>query len=805
VAEKQTKPGKALECYRRAYELDATYLPALEGLGHLLVEKQSWEEALRIFQEERDDRDGAARAYEEALKRKADHLPAARPLSDLYVGMQRWSDAARVLEAIVRTLEGGGDAKELCRQSYRQGYVAEKLGQRDQALRSYRRAYELDATYLPALEGLGQLLVQDGAWDEALKIFQAMLIHHRDGLTDLEVVETYWQIGEIQVKLGQPDRAGKSFEKALEIDAGHEPSRGALVAVLEAAGEWEASVEHRQKLAQTLQGEARRDMLVALGTVARDRLGDPYQAIDAFSGAARLDPGNVPVTEALLALYKETKQGQKAADVLARLLQSPEAQADPQRAARLHHAHALTLRDELGDEAGAARELEAALDRDPRFLQAFADLEALLTAGQRWRELEGASTRMIQRLPRGPEAGPARIALWKALGELYRGPLDDAEGARVAWEVVARASPDDAAAVEAHAELAARLHGHEAEAIAGYRRLLQVGPSPQKAVSALVGLHAEVKAYDQAYSAAQALVFLLGQGTPEEGQVAARLRRYARDTAAAALDEAAWTGAVLHERARGPLAAILGLLVREAAEIFVQQPKDLGLNPKKDELDVQGSMLFFANMFKYVARTLGFPAPRLFRAGEASARLQLLPLAPPALVAGEELFQERPKKELWFTIGKAMAFLRPELTLARLMPHDQLDAVFQAAASLGTSRFVVTADPHLVERLKRRLEKVLSEHTRTQKLKLLARAYCGVQHPGDVRAYMDAAELTSNRVGALLAGDLEVVRRMLVAERAAVSKLREETRLRDLVLFCTSEEYAALRLKLGLSVVVPNG
>jgi len=138
------------------------------------------------------------------------------------------------------------------------------------------------------------------------------------------------------------------------------------------------------------------------------------------------------------------------------------------------------------------------------------------------------------------------------------------------------------------------------------------------------------------------------------------------------------------------------------------------------------------------------------------------------------------------------------------MPHDQLDALFQATASLGTSRFVVTADPHLVQKLKHRLEKSLPEETRAQTLKKLARAYCDVQHPGDVRAYMDAAELTSNRVGALLAGDLDVVRRIVVAEKAAVSKLKEERRLQDLVLFCTSEDYAALRAQLGLSVVVPS-
>jgi hypothetical protein len=214
-------------------------------------------------------------------------------------------------------------------------------------------------------------------------------------------------------------------------------------------------------------------------------------------------------------------------------------------------------------------------------------------------------------------------------------------------------------------------------------------------------------------------------------------------------------------------------------------------------------MLFFANMFKYVERTLGFKALRLFRKQDAPSRVQLVPTEPPGLLAGEDLFRERPKKELWFAIGKALAFARPELFLARLMPHDQLDLVFQAACSVGTSRFVVTADPHLVEKLKREIERTLPENVRKNTLKLLARSYCDVQHPGDVRAYLDGAELTSNRVGALLAVDLEVVRRAVVSEKPQVSKLREDMRIRDLAAFCISEEYARLRDKLGLSCVVP--
>ncbi|HEY6105445.1 MAG TPA: tetratricopeptide repeat protein, partial [Anaeromyxobacteraceae bacterium] len=816
----------AKQAYAHALELEAGHLPtirALKGIHEREKDRAGYLEALvaeskyveedaekarllcevgRIHQEERGDRAAATRAYEEALKRAPDFLPAAQPLSEIYQSQGDWAQAERVLEVIVRRLGAEGDAKELCRHSYRLGYVAEKLSNRDKALASYRRAYELDATYLPALEGLGNLLTQEKQWEEALRIFQAILIHHREGLTDLEVVETYWQIGEVQAQLSQAERAQKSFEKALEMDQNHEPSRHSLVKLLEAQGDWDGAVEHRQKLAPLLEGKARLDQYLAIGQIARDRLKDAYQALDAFLAAARTDPTDVAVTEALLGLYRETRQGQKAADVLGQLLERPEVQADAARAGKLHFTLGELYRDEIKEPDRALAEFEKALDRSPRLVQAFSAVEALLTAQKRWPDLEQAYVHMIQRLPKGPEAQAARLTLWKTLGELYRRVLSNPEGARMAYEVVLKAEPEDAVALEVYADLSAQKPGEEGKAVEAYRQLLKVGGNAQKAISALVGLHASRQQFDQAYSAAQALAHLLGAASTEEVQVVSRLRRFARDQASGKLDDQLWRERVFHEKVRGPLGEIMRVLAREAGALFVQSPKDLGLNPKKDEIDVAGSMLFFVNMYKYVARTLGLEGLRLFKTAQGTGRLQLVSTDPPAIVAGEEVFKERPKKELWFSIAKAMAFARPELRLARLMPHDQLEVVFQAACSLGTSRFVVTADPHLVEKLKHQLEKALPDKTRTQTLKQLARLYCDVQHPGDVRAYMDGAELTSNRAAALLAGDLEIVKRMVIAEKAQVSKLRDEAKVKDLVLFIVSDDYAALREQLGLSVVV---
>jgi tetratricopeptide (TPR) repeat protein len=817
----------AKEAYGRALQLDPGCLPAIratKGIAErernrdlyleMIVaearyvddpdEKASlYTEAGRIHQEERDDREGAMRAYEEALKRVPGHLAAARPLSDLYVAATRWDQAERVLDAMVETLSAGGDAKELCRQSYRLGYVAEKQGKRDKALAMYRRAYELDSTYLPALEGLGNLLVGAEQWEEALKVFTAILIHHRDGLTDLEVVETHWQIGEVAAKLGQVERAVNSFSKAVEIDANHEPSRRSLVRMYEGLGDWDRAVEQRQRLVPLLEGAAKLECCVAIAETCRDRLKDPYQAIDAYLAASRLDPTDVKVTEALLALYRETRQGQKAADALAQILARPEVKADPARAAKLHLALAEVLRDEVKDEGAAVAQLEKALDRNPRLVQAFAALEEILAKAKRWNDLEQAYVRMIQRLPKSADVAQARLGLWKTLGELYRNVLKNEDGARTAFQVVAKGDPEDAAAMELYADLAARKPGEEGEAIAAYRHLLRSGAKSQKAASALVALHASRKEYDHAYSAAQVLVHVVGGASQEEIQVVSRLRKYARDQASRSLADDAWP-LLLHERVKGPLADILTLLALQARAMFTQSPKDLGISPKKDEVDVEGSMLFLVNMFKYVARTLGLKDLRLFRKDGLASRLQLVPTDPPGVVAAEEMFQERPKKELWFALGKAAAFRRPELFLARLMPHDQLDLVFQAACSLGTSKFVVTADPHMVEKLKVQLDRVLPENVRKNTLKLLARQYTEVQHPGDVRAYLDGAEHTSNRVGALLAGDLEVVRRAAMSEKAQVSKLRDETKLKDLAVFCVSEEYAALREKLGISVVVPG-
>lgn len=102
----------------------------------------------------------------------------------------------------------------------------------------------------------------------------------------------------------------------------------------------------------------------------------------------------------LYVLLRETRQGQKAADVLARMLALPALGLEPHKAKRVWFALGELRRDDLKDVEGATEAFNAALDLDPRFVEAFSALEAMLGAARQWKQLEENYTKMLAGCPR---------------------------------------------------------------------------------------------------------------------------------------------------------------------------------------------------------------------------------------------------------------------------------------------------------------------------------------------------------------------------------------------------------------------
>ena len=843
-------PGSAKRCYLEALQIDPGYLPCIRALKGIYEIEKDWpayeqmlvqeaektEEPLakskacldvaRYFLETKEDRETAQRYYEEALRLAPDSLDAARPLADIYSSAENWEGAERMLHIVTTRMaeeavvDPAAWAQDLCRQNYRLGYVAEKNGRKDRALQAYEAAYQLDATYLPVLEGYSNLLVQVERYDDAQRVVQSILMHHREDLTDLEVIEHYWTLGDINLRQKQYDSARNYFDKALKINGAHEPSLRSMVEIADALQDWEKAAEFRQSLIGVLEGEDRFQVALALGAIARDKLSDPYMAIDAFLAAHRVKGEALEALDALYVLYRETRQGQRAAESLEKMLATEALKADPARAKRVWYALGEIARDELHEYDRAEAAFNSALDCDFRFVEAFSALEAMLGQQRLWQRLEENYARMIQRFPKGPETHVARMTIWKALGDLYLKVLKKADAACEVYKVVAQGLPDDAGIQEAYAELAAQQAGGEDQAIEAYRRALPGASNPGKIASALAELAARKKDYDSAWLAAQVVAGLIGEAGPGEKEILAKLTPYAKkkEVAQRALTDRLWHSHLFHPRVRGPLSELMAILFEQAGHLYKEDLARYHVNPRAHQIDIAGAQEYQLHHFRYVSRLLGMENVAVYSpflavtrlrmqkktaeiAPEPSLGIEICHTHPPCLKLGGKFFSETGQKETYYALGRSMALLRPELALSQRLSAERLEAVVQAAISMGVERFRFTADMQALTTERRALERALPEPARAA-LARVAREYAKSATPSDLRNYLEGAELSAVRAGMFVAGEIDPVKKMVLSETGAAYRVQARSKIRDLMVFALGEDLHALRVAVGTHVEV---
>src|SRR5208283_4918730 len=173
-------------------------------------------EAGKLYQTELGDEAKAKELYARTLELDPEHVEAATPLADIYYRQSEWAPLVPILEMLTRKADRRAH-RELNILCYRLAKAAEQLGDEEKALKYYRSAYELDATHLPTLVDRANLLYRREQWDEAFKLYQTILVHHRESQSEAQIVEIFHRIGHIKTKIGDRAKAINMFEKALEI------------------------------------------------------------------------------------------------------------------------------------------------------------------------------------------------------------------------------------------------------------------------------------------------------------------------------------------------------------------------------------------------------------------------------------------------------------------------------------------------------------------------------------------------------------------------------------------------------------
>lgn len=383
------------------------------------------------------DAERARSCLHSVLKLEPDHPDATHALAELLADQREWETLWPRLEQEVA--RSGDDADLLTRAAR----CALELDKFDKARELFDRAFEIAPSAALAIERADALFTAR-AFEDAVTAYQAALLV--EGVDNPLRVRVHRRLAEVFTQLGRLVSARRHHQDVLALEPTHADTLADLVELELGRGLFDEAIVHLRVLASSGATDQRVGYLERIGDIYRERLHNPTRAISTYVEGLELTRGNRRLLQRILDVQTETGQWRAAVDTIGQFIAH---ETDAARRASYHLAAAEIRRGELKDKPGALVAYEQALDdlfleQPPpdtsrkRGLDTFVVIDKLMVADRDWRGLEQAYVRMIKRLPK---TDPALVALWHALGELYRLHIGNDEHALAAFEVAQSLDP----------------------------------------------------------------------------------------------------------------------------------------------------------------------------------------------------------------------------------------------------------------------------------------------------------------------------------------------------------------------------
>jgi tetratricopeptide (TPR) repeat protein len=836
--ERLRQPDTAEQHYVEALALDSGYVPAMTSLTAIYQRRGDWLkaaqmmvraeaqtanqlekarllfEAGRIYREKLDSELNAAELFARVLELDPEHVEAGEPLAEIYFRDEQWQKLEPILDMLTRKADRK-DNKELNQLYYRLARTADELNNSDKALKFYKAAYDLDSTFLPTLLGRAALLYKLEDWEGAFKIYQTILVHHRDSQKESDIVDIFYRLGNIKLKQNERKKALNMFEKALEIEATHRPTLLAVIELQQAQGDWEAVIHAKRQLLAVAEEPEKLKLLEEIGDIYQQKLQNSQKAITAYLEAVEVRGDTHALLHKVLELYSDTKQWKKAVEIIQRIANL---EKDPTRKGKYHHAAARILRDEVKSLDDAIEEFNTSLDlyfekpdkiTDANFqeyLKAFEAIDKICTGKKDWKAQERNYRRMLKRMPKEGH-DQIKVALWHALGEIYRSRLQQFGSAIQAFEVATQLDPDNLGRHEILAELYV-MGGpdYSQKAIAEHMTLIKKDPFRVDSYKALRRLYNDMRQYDRAWCMCSALAFLQ-RADADEMQFYEQFKQKGFVRAKTRLTDEMWIRDVFHPEEDRYIGAIFAAVYQAVALMNSGEHKQFGLK-RKEKRDLATDQATFSKVFNYVTSVLNVLQPEVYFRPEQPGGLQLANTKEknvliPSLVVGAELLQGRGEKELAFPIARYMTLLRPEHYLKlTLQTNTALGIAFLSAIKLVQPNFPVPANQAAtVDQYVAAMRGMVQPHVFEQLARVV---HDFIQRKGaiDLQRWATAVELTAHRAGFIVANDLTMSARFIQMEPPTVGGLSTKDKIKELVLYSISSEYFDLREHLGITITV---
>jgi hypothetical protein len=270
-----------------------------------------------------------------------------------------------------------------------------------------------------------------------------------------------------------------------------------------------------------------------------------------------------------------------------------------------------------------------------------------------------------------------------------------------------------------------------------------------------------------------------------------------------ALTDKLWERLLVHADAQGPVADLSRALATRTGQLLALSPKELGLDRKKlfVPIDLEAPVApYFVNQVRDIRGILHIPPFGMFQKKGGTEPMHVALSLPPVWLVGEgnEVFREMPPKQLWFLIGRQLAFLRPAFLLPRALGPEHLLACMEAAMTLVDPRYPIQSNPALIQNFHNKLK--AGGPAALAAIKAPATAILQTGQQINVTKFIYGVEHTTVRAAYLITGSLDLADTVLRRQDPSAAQMPYQARMRELMLFAISEEHFELRQRLGLAI-----
>ncbi len=450
------EPMAADRSFKRALEIDATFLPALAAMGHIAESKGDTRTAAKLLVRmaqicEDEHRKGLIMA-EVGVLAECDDQPAEAldryriaigydpqlvgsrfALERLYTVRGDWG---ALTDLLLQTADRSSDTDIVAAYRFLAGAIAgHRLGEDLRAALLHEQCFDTRPDRALPLDELKDIYERQGSIKELIHTLVRQLARAEGKFSAVEAASKLFQVGELYERLEDPDQGIARYREALERSTAFVPAKRALMRALTTAGRHSDVAELlRAEADATADPERRTDILVRLAELTEWRLKAPDDAIPIHEEALREAPGCAAASRALDRLFTERGRWSE----LTELLQAEaEGCQDPGRRAAVYKRMAWIQEVHLAQPDNATHTLEKLLDEPASQRDVAMALSRVYQTQQRYDDL----VQNLEREASLSKDGPEILSLLCQAGEIAEEHLNDTGRARQLYMKVLEKAP----------------------------------------------------------------------------------------------------------------------------------------------------------------------------------------------------------------------------------------------------------------------------------------------------------------------------------------------------------------------------